>query len=71
MPWGFTVLTFVAGLYIVSDPFCESFAVEIPCYYLNCLYVSKVPRYYRVVTALGYLGLERSVFREVSSIFVI
>jgi len=63
------VLTFVAGSYIVSDPFCESFPVEIPCYDLNRFFLSEVPRYYRVVTALGYLGLKGFVFRDARSIF--
>jgi len=71
MPWGLTVLTFVAGSYIVSDPLCESLPVEIPCYYFDRFFLSEVPRYYRVVTALGYLSLKGFVFGNEQSILIV
>ena len=41
MPRKLTVLTFVAGWYIISDPICQSFPVKVPCYYLNRLFLSE------------------------------
>jgi len=57
MPWGFTVLKLVAGLYVISDLLCEPFPVKIPCYDCGCLLLSEVSRYQKVMTALGYLCL--------------
>ena len=65
------MLTLVAGLYIVSDPICVSFPVEVHCYSLNRFFLSEVPRHSRVVTALGYLGLKGFVLGDVQTIFVI
>jgi len=53
------------------NPLSEPFPVEIPCYYLNRLFLSEMPCYYRVVTALGYLGLKGYVVVDVQSIPVV
>jgi len=71
MARGFTVLRFIPGSYVVSDRICESFPVEIPCYYLNRFFRSEVSRHSGVVTALGYLSLKRFIFMDVLAIFVL